>query len=960
MISSRTPRFTAAAKSARAGFVALAALVLLPTVLQAQVPAGTVRAWEHQSSDIAVDARIHFGHLENGLRFAWAHNSEPNERVYVRLHVDAGSFGELDSEAGMAHFLEHMAFNGSTNFEAGTLIEWFQENGMSFGADTNAHTAFSETVYKLDLPNRDEKTLRDGLQVLRDFASELNLEEVEVQAEKGVIDGEERERDSAGFRAFVELLNRQYAGTLLSTRLPIGTKDVRDQFTAETVRAFYERWYRPENMTLVIVGDLGDFNPEGLIKEYFGGMKSPGTEVMPEPALGEPKMDDLFFLVYNDELPAAQLTVSMLKPYQHRADTKAERIANLPRGAAHAMLNLRFSELVKKPETSFLSASVGNAGGMKVFEGGQLNVNADPAEWQGAVSEAFVELRKALNFGFDQAELDEIRAGTLRALDEAVQRESKAHSKSLLGTLLGVVEEGGVPSDAATDREVVLEALNALTVEDCLNALRANWRGGELSITGVGGLKLENEAVELKAVIDAARKIKISRADAVERKAWAYGSDPAKKGEIASREHVEDMDAWLITFANGVQLNIKKTDFKERQIVMSGRLGAGMSAMPDELTLAGGVGAFAYSAGGLVEHSADDLRRLTAGKQVGAGLTVSDDHFAVSGATTSEDMVMQMELICALIEHGGYREDGITMLKAQLPLIYEQLKHTPDGPKMFDFAPELFNGNQRLEMFGISMMVGQEELAAVTIDDVRKAMAGPMENAPFELTVVGDLDVEAVITAAAQTIGMLPQRDPSKMEVPQLSGAVTPGIFMEREIKTADEKILLMMIFPTTDGFNDDTRRGLNFLGTVVDDRLRLEVRERLGAAYSPGAGAISSQIFKGLGGVLIQANGDPEKQQELVDACRNVATDLMENGVTQEEVTRLAEPIQNQLRDGMRTNGYWIRVLSEAQSDPGSLATARTIMDFYSNIKPEQISALAKKFLDPEKASTLIVKPKK
>ncbi len=950
----------AAAQKARAGFVALAALLLLPSVLPAQLQSGTARPWEHEISDIEVDPRIQFGQLSNGMRFAWAKNGEPKERVYMRLHVDAGSFAELDSEHGMAHFLEHMAFNGSTNFEAGTLIEWFQANGMSFGADTNAHTAFSETVYKLDLPNRDEQTLRDGLQVLRDFASELDIEEEEVQAEKGVIDGEERERDSAGFRAFVEMLNRQYDGTLLATRLPIGTKEVRDAFSSKSVRAFYERWYRPENMTLVIVGDLGDFNIEPLIEEYFADMKAPESDVMPEPALGDPTMKDLFFLVYNDELPAVQLTVSMLKPYQHRPDTKAERLANLPRSAAHAMLNLRFSELVKKPETSFLSASVGNAGGMKVFEGGALNLSADPEKWDAAVAEAYVELRKALNFGFQQAELDEIRADTIRALDEAVQREPKAHSKSLLNMILAVVEEGGVPSNAATDREVVMEALNALTAEDCLKALRANWKGGQLSITGVGGLELENEVEALKAAYTAAREAKIKRPDAVERKAWAYGSDPAKKGEITSRTHVEDMDAWLVTFANGVQLNLKKTDFKERQIVMNGRLGAGMAVMPDEQTLAGGVGAFAYSAGGLVEHSADDLRRLTAGKQVGASLTVAEDHFAISGATTAEDMVMQLEMICALIEHGGYREDGLTMLKAQIPLIYQQLKHTPNGPMMFDFAPQLFNGNMRLEMFGITMMVAEEELSAVTIDDVREAMAGPMKNAPFELTIVGDLDVDAVIDAAAQTIGMLPPRDPAKGVVPEMTGAIQPSIFMEREIPTADEKITLMMIFPTTDGFDDNTRRGLGFLGTVVDDRLRLEVRERLGAAYSPGAGASSSQVFKGLGGLLIQASGDPEKQQELIDACRNVAADLMENGVTQDEVTQLAEPIQNQLRDAMRTNGYWINVLSEAQSDPSTLASSRTVLDYFSNIKPEQISALAKKYLDPEKASTLVVKPKK
>jgi len=200
---------------------------------QEPVPSGTVTPWPHESSDLQVDQRIHYGSLPNGMRFAWADNPEPNDRVYLRLHVNAGSFGETDTELGMAHFLEHMAFNGSENFEPGTLIEWFQEHGMSFGADTNAHTIFSETVYKLDMPDRDEATLRDGLKVMRDFAGGLDLLEAEVQAEKGVIDGEQRERDSAGFRAFVQVLNRQFAGTRYAVRMPIGTKEVRDEFTAE-------------------------------------------------------------------------------------------------------------------------------------------------------------------------------------------------------------------------------------------------------------------------------------------------------------------------------------------------------------------------------------------------------------------------------------------------------------------------------------------------------------------------------------------------------------------------------------------------------------------------------------------------------------------------------------------------------------------------------------------------------
>ncbi|MFG0320131.1 MAG: M16 family metallopeptidase, partial [Planctomycetota bacterium JB042] len=246
----------------------LGALPVLPALARAEEPVGNdlPRAWEHEGSDLPPHPAIRFGALDNGVRYALMSNAEPDRRVYVRMHVDAGSVAEEESERGMAHFLEHMAFNGSANFPAGTLVEWLQERGLDFGAHTNAYTSFTETVYMLDLPNSDPRTLQEALWVMRDFAGELLLAEEEVEAEKGVIDGEERERDSAMARVGKELLKRQLAGTRIAERLPIGVKDARDAFTAESVRAFYERWYRPENLTLVIVGDLGDLDPLPVVE----------------------------------------------------------------------------------------------------------------------------------------------------------------------------------------------------------------------------------------------------------------------------------------------------------------------------------------------------------------------------------------------------------------------------------------------------------------------------------------------------------------------------------------------------------------------------------------------------------------------------------------------------------------------------------------------------------------------
>lgn len=926
----------------------------------ATFPAHTVRPWAHESSDLEVDPRITYGSLPTGMRYAWVDNPEPNDRVYLRLHVDAGSFGETETELGMAHFLEHMGFNGTENFEAGTLIEWFQDRGMSFGADTNAHTAFSETVYKLDLPARDKESIREGIQVLRDFAGAMIIADEEVEAEKGVIDGEQRERDSAGFRTFVKLLEKQYAGTRFATRLPIGTKEARDAFTGESVRAFYRRWYRPENMTLIVVGDLRDLDPTSLIVEYFGDFKGPGTPVEMEPAIGQPTMEDLVFSLYEPELPSVQISVSNLKPFVDRPDTVAERQANLALGVAHAMLNLRFAEAIKNPETPYLSASVSNAGGMEVFEGGDLSINADPEKWEESMVEAYVELRRALNFGFQQAELDEIRADMLRGLDEAVEREATAHSAGLREALLLEVESDVVPTSAAHDREVLRPAMEALTVEDCLKALRDNWRGGTPGITAMGNLDLEDAEAALMGAVKKARERKIERGAAIETKPFAYASDASEAGAVVRKEQVEDLDFWQVEFANGVLLNLKKTDYQEKQILVDARVGGGNLAIEEkDLISAAFAGFGVYTGGGLVEHDADELRRITAGKQVGVQMAVADDHFSFSGATTSEDLLMQFELTCAYMNHPGYRPDLLNVVRAQIPLIFEQFKHTPAGPMMFDFAPKLLTGNTRASLMGLSHFPTLEELQAVEMEHMQAAMGPKLKGAPIEITVVGDFEIEEVIAAAAQTFGALPERQ-ARQDYAEARGGVSvvPGVQVERTIDTADAKATLIMIFPTTDGMDATTRRNLSFLGQIVGDRLRLEVRERLGAAYSPGAQAESSQVFPGLGGLMIQAAGDPEKIGELVSACEGVARSLATEGVTAEEVERLAKPIQKQLRDARRTNGFWLGSLSDAQTNPHALTDLRSIETFYANLVVEDLSALAAEYLKPERASSLVVLP--
>jgi len=913
------------------------------------------RPWEHAASDLPVDPRIHFGRLSNGLRWAWVANSEPKDRSYLRLHVDVGSLAEEDAERGMAHFLEHMAFNGSEHFEPGTLVEWFQRHGMAFGADLNASTDFSQTVYKLDLPDSDAETLTEGLEVLRDFAFGLTLSGEEIDAEKGVIDGEERERDSPGYRVFVRRLQETMGATRLDERIPIGVPETRSAFTADSVRGFYRRWYRPEHMTLVLVGDLGELDPEPLFAEAFGDVEPPAEELLDEPPRGA--ADDLGFreCFHEPEIPAVSILIERLRRWEDEPYVKERWLEDQPLNVARRMLNLRFSEMLKQADCPFVGAEVGSAEAMQVFDGEQLVVTAVPENWRAALAAAEQELRRALEHGFQEAELAEVRADYLRGLDEAVDRERTRSSGSLVGDLLRAAEARYVPTNAATRRAILKPAIEALTVEQCREALAKSWSEGDLAISTIGNLDLGEDAAKvLDEVLAESRAVEVEKGDEIATGEFAYASDPEQAGAIEERVHVEDLDFTSVRFANGVTLNVKRTDFKEKQILMRATLGEGRLSLASSASELAWMADRVFLAGGLAAHSADDLRRIFAGKQVGLGFGVGTERFELSGATTSEDLRSELDFLCAALRAPGWRDDGYVRVQREIPLVYEGLQHQHEGPIITDFMRAVFSGDPRFSFFD------RADLEAVELDQVRTWLTPFLGDAPLEVTLVGDLDVDAAVGLAAQTIGRLPERRAMK-PFDENRAAPTPksGVQQRHAIDTQVPKTLVLIVYPVSDGIDVERRRQLEFLAEVVNDRLRKEVREKLGASYSPGAGVQVSRTHPGVGLLMIQAMTEPAEAESLLEACLAVADSLATDGVTQEEVDRLREPVLKSLRDAKRQNGYWLGALDEAHRRPESLEEIATQAAFIEGVQAEPLTAIAKERLGRASASWALVAPK-
>lgn len=907
-------------------------------------------------SGLVADPALVVGQLPNGLRYALRANPEPRERASLRLVVAAGSFHETEAQLGLAHFLEHMAFNGSTHYPPGTLIEFFQRMGMNFGGHTNAYTSFDRTVYMLELPNTKPETLAEGFRVLADYAGGLLLEPAEIERERGVILAEKLSRDSADYRSAVASYGFYYAGTLLPDRLPIGTEQIIKSATRPDFADFYDTWYRPERLAVIAVGDLAPSVVEKQLRDAFAPLAG-RAPAHPAPDLGSPAPDaPLFGHHFEPEASATTIGLQVVRPAANLPDTAEKRLRELPRDLAYAILNRRLAELAKAEDAPFVRASVGDNSFPGIFDGASLSLVARPGQWIETLRVGENELRRALRFGFTASELREAVADFRNALEQAVKTDSTQRSSDRANTLVESFLEGVIPTTPAADLALYGPALDALPPTDAHEALKAAWSGEQGRRVGVFG------NTDLGAPADATTAIAAAYAAAesaevappAERtdSAWAY-EDFGPAGEIAERREIADLEITQIVFANGARLNLKRTDFEAGVVSLRARVGTGQLTEPrDQPGLAFFAGA-AFTAAGLGQHSADELRRILAGRNVGVGLRVADDAVELTGQTTPADLVLQLQLLAAHLADPGWRAEGELMARRQLDPFYSRLLTQPNGPLRLDVPRLLASGDTR---FG---MPTRDEVMARTLAKLRAWLGPQLAAGPLELSLVGDLDVESAIAAAAATIGALPPREPKPaLEELRRVAVPAPGDHTLR-YSGSIAKNLLAVYWPTTDARDVRVARRLNLLASVLDDRLRAAVREKLGGSYSPYAASAPSDTYREHGYLFAHITTDPSEMPRVREAVLEAAADLAAKGLNDDELNRARLPLLTTLREARRNNAYWLgSVLGASQEQPQRLDWARSFLADHEAVTREELNTLAREYLDPARALRILIAP--
>lgn len=933
-------------------FVLIAGFALGLSILAPTVSTADPAIWPQDVSDLPADPAVLYGTLPNGMRYALMHNATPANQASIRFRVGSGSLEESDQQQGLAHFLEHMAFKGSTHVPAGEMVKLLQRKGLAFGADTNAFTEWSQTVYELDLPEADDDLVDTGLMLMRETASELTLDAAAMEPERGVVLSEERVRDTPSYRSFVARLSLLLDGQLASNRLPIGQVEVIQKAPIDLIRDYYRANYRPDRATLIMVGDFDPKAIETKIKQRFADWQPTGPGVT-EPDLGQVAKRGLTAKVVEVKGASTQLQINWAHPYDNAPDTTAKRARTMIESIGIGILNERLSKLLRGEQPPFLTASASAQNLFKSARIASVIASAKPDAWRPALAALDREQRRIVDYGVTQAELDRIltvlRAGLQQQVDGAATRLTPA----LAGGLLGTISNDQVFVTPLENQALLAELTKTLTVTDVNEALRQLFAGAGplIQLSAAQPIEGGDDALMAEYAKDHAVALAASAADVVP--VWPYTSF-GKPGTVVGRHDLAEAGAVAVRFANGVRLTVKPTKFRTDEVLVRATVGGGRLDFPKDHAIVGwALGSFVE--GGLDAISRDDLDRALASKIFGVTFGVQDQAFVLNGSTRPQDLDTQLQVLTAYVAHPGFRPEALERQRTWLISNAAQREATPGGVLGRDLSGLLHGGDAR---WGFP---NPDQLAAARPDLVKSVLQRPLAGGPIEVTIVGDITVDQAIQQVATTFGALPPR-PFPKRPPSASNVHFPA----RTAKTVTlthkgrpDQAIAFIAWPLPDFYADLAQSyAMDLLDDILQFRLLEAVRIAEGATYSPQGTAIQSPVFSGFGYAESLVETPPDKIASFYAHVSAITASMAADGVTEDQLARARNPRIESAKKEQLTNGYWLDALTGVQADPRKLQLIRLATAGYAQATAADIQRAAKAYFRDDRAWKLTVLP--
>ena len=942
-------------------FLAAAAVLFLPSPLLAENhgadPAVSAQdlasAWAFQQSDLEPEDGYVFGQLDNGMRYVIRSNATPEGTGLVRMEIEAGRLDETDTERGLAHYVEHMAFNGSTNVPEGEMVRLLEREGLAFGADTNAATAFHYTQYMLDLPRSDTELLDTALFLMRETASELLFETDAVERERGVLIAERRDRTNYAAIAGADQIDFFLPGSRISNRYPLVDREDVDTATAADLKAFWERTYIPANTALIVVGDFDAGAVEAAIKERFADWEPASDLSQPSAGPVRPEYEGATD-IYIDPALDAQIAVARLGEYIDRPDSAADRRADVVRAIGYGIVNRRLQRLTLSADPPFRNAAFGTS---DIFEAGRqtaLSIAALEGDWQRGLTAAAGEYARIMQHGVTEAEIAEQVSRRRTALQNAVAGAGTRSHGSFVNSAVALARDEVVPISPRSALDLFEEAVTDLSPGAVVDALRADIVPLENPLIRYQGrARPEGGEDALRGAWEQAMAMPVEPPSQSMLEDFPY-TDFGPPGTVVSDERDPDLGIRQIVFDNAVRLNIRQTALEDDRVRVAYTLDGGNWLDTRENPEATALTAL-LPAAGLGKLSADDLQTVLAGRNARFRIENDADSFSGTVTTTPRDLELQLQLIAAYLSDPGYREEALTRYRNSLTDYFARLRATPAGAFEAEKGRILSDDDPRFTL--------KDEATYRSLDfaALRSAIGDRLASGALEVALVGDVDEQAAIDLVARTLGALPVREADFTTPP---GARQRSFTEDRSPRTLyhtgeADQALVTFTWPTTDALDPDTTVGLALLQAVVDLEITDELRERLGQAYSPGVSSNPSLYYDGYGTFTIRASVDVGSLDAAQAAIRSTVEELRREPVDDDVLQRARQPILERFDNTLKTNGGWISYVRRAQSEPERIDRFLAAPSRYNALTARDVRDLARTYLDPQDAVVVTVLPR-
>ena len=933
--------------------VCAASLAAMSLHASPQAPAAGASA--QLTQDVPLDPLVKTGKFDNGLRYFIRTTKRPEKRAELRLVVDVGSIVENDDQLGLAHLLEHMAFNGTKNFPKTEIVTFLESLGMRFGPSVNAYTSFDETVYMLQLPTEKPEVLDRAFLILEDWAHNQTLDGTEIDKERGVVKEEWRVRRGAGARMQDKQFPIMLKGSRYAERLPIGKPEIIDTFPHDTLRKFYADWYRPDLMSVIAVGDFDPATIERMIQAHFA--RIPAAKGKPaRPTYPVPDHPGTLYAIATDkEATSANISIyAKMDPRDQKTVGAFRR--DLVERLFSSMLGTRFSELSQKPDAPFVGAGGSRGSFVRSKEMSTLSALVKGNAIQQTMDVLFTEAERVARHGFTAGELERTRTNIVSSLERAVREKANTPAAVVADQLVGHVLNGEPVPDIEYTAALTRRFLPEITLAE-VNALAREWVPDRNRVVVISAPDKPDVTVptepQLTSVIAAVAKKEIpAYVDTVDASPLL---DPLPApGAIAKTTTLEKFGITEWHLANGVKVVVKPTDFREDEIIMRAMSYGGLSQASDADYVSASSATAVVSNGGLGRFSLIDFRKKMTGKQVSVSPTISQYDEGLTGTSTKKDLETMFQLI--YMRFTQPRMDP-TAFAAFQGTMKSQVANQRSNPN-FLFS-EAVNGALR------NNHLRTRPITAEQVDqlNLEKSMAFYKDRfadaSDFTFVFVGSIDVAAMKPLVERYLGALPSTT-RKESWKDVGIRYTPGLVEKRVDKGLEPQSRAQIVFSGAYQDSQEQRIALRALADVLDARLREKLREDLGGTYGASVGASYTRIPVGEYAVTINFSCDPARTEELIKATLTDIDDLKSKGPLEKQVTDTKEKLIRDNETSVKQNAYWTTQLSLRYLAGDPLDTLFSMPEEYRKVSVASVHEAAKKYLNTGNVVKVTLFPEK